>query len=384
MFGYADVEKLRCACAPGSAVLSLYLAVPLDPAGTRGLATTAAELMASAVGLAGGSEKDQEGERDGARIEAADREAVLDALAAHGRDWGGHTVAFFACQKLGLFEALPLPCLLPERALLTSRPYIRPLLAAVQRCPDYRVAITDREHAWVLSVSGGRVETMATQVDRGPRSSSFGGWYGLQAHRIQRRIIELGRHHYRHTAAILEREVGRGQVPLVIGGHRDSIAGLLRALPPAAREEVAGSFRADPHTLTEARIPELADRVIGRWVARREREAAEEVVAGPPGRLAAVGLPACLAAVGRGAVDRLLVPDDGMIPGFACDRCGALSAGRGECPDCGTATRPVPDLLEEMVQRTLDDTGRVTVVRDAPFSVAAELRFPVTAEGSGR
>ena len=378
MFGYADVEKLRRVCAPGSAVLSLYLAVPLDPAGVRGLAAEAAGLMASAVGLAGGSQE------DGARVGQADREAVLDALAAHERDWGGHTVAFFACRELGLFEALPLPCLLPEQAVLTSRPYIRPLLAAVQRCPDYRVAIADREHARVLSVSGSRVETMATQVDRGPRSSGFGGWYGLQAHRIQRRIIELGRHHYRDTAAILERAAAGGHVPLVIGGHRDSIAGLLRALPPAAREAFAGSFHTDPHRLTEARVRELARPVIGRWVARRERELAEEVVAGPPGRLAAVGLPACLAAVGRGAVDCLLVPDDGMIGGFACDRCGVLSAGRGECPGCGTAARPVPDLLEEMVQRTLDDDGRVVVIRDAPFSVAAKLRFPVTAEGSGR
>ena len=103
------------------------------------------------------------------------------------------------------------------------------------------------------------------------------------------------------------------------------------------------------------------------------------MLAGPPGHPAAVGLPACLTAVGREAVDRLLVPDDGMIPGFACEGCGALDADRGECPGCGTAGRPVPDLLEEMVQRTLDDDGRVTVVRDAPFSVAAKLRFPVTA-----
>jgi len=150
-------------------VLSLYLAVPLDPAGIRGLAAGAVELMACAVGLAGGTEDDH---RVRARVEAADREAVLGVLAAHGRDWAGHTVAFFACQELGLFEVLPLPCLLPERAVLTGRRYIRPLLAAVQRCPDCRVVIVDRERARVLAVSGSRVEIVATQVDRG--AAQFG------------------------------------------------------------------------------------------------------------------------------------------------------------------------------------------------------------------
>ncbi len=46
------------------------------------------------------------------------------------------------------------------------------------------------------------------------------------------------------------------------------------------------------------------------------------------------------------------------------------------------AARAVPDLLEEMVQRTLDDNGAVTMIRDAPFSVAAKLRFPVTGRES--
>jgi hypothetical protein len=48
------------------------------------------------------------------------------------------------------------------------------------------------------------------------------------------------------------------------------------------------------------------------------------------------------------------------------------------------AARAVPDLLEEMVQRALDDDGQVTVIRDAPFIIAAKLRFPVTTEGSRR
>ena len=96
------------------------------------------------------------------------------------------------------------------------------------------------------------------------------------------------------------------------------------------------------------------------------RDPAEEILGETPGRLAAVGLSAAVAAVNEGAVAHLLVTDEGMIPGFVCGRCGALSAGRDQCPDWGTAARAVPDLLEEMVQRTLDDDGQVTVIRDAP------------------
>jgi hypothetical protein len=367
MISHADVEKLRGMRAPGRSVLSLYLPVPLDPAGLRGLAARAGDLIAgvSAVRL---------DDRSTAGLSYADRDAVLDAVAAHGREWLGHTVAFFACQQLGLFEALPLPCAVPERAVLATRPHVRLLLAAVQRCPDYRVAIADRRHAWVLSVSGNRVDTVARQSGEGPRSPGFGGWYGLEAHRIQQRIIGLARHHYREVAAILQRSAGpAGNAPLVIGGHHDSIAGLLQALPPAARESFAGSFTADPHTLTPARIRELASPVIAGWVARRERELAEQILGG----LAAVGLRASLAAVNEGAIAHLLVAREDMIPGYVCGRCGALSTGIDECPDWGTAARPVPDLLEEMVQQTLDDNADVTVIRDAPFSVAAKLRFPV-------
>jgi Bacterial archaeo-eukaryotic release factor family 10 len=379
MISHADVEKLRSLRAPGPVLLSLYLPVPLDPAGVRGLAAEAGDLMAYADAAG------PDGVRT-AKVSQADRDAVLGALAAHGREWLGHTVAFFACQQLALSEALPLPCTLPERAVLAMRPHVRPLLAALQGRPDYRVAIADRRHAWVLSVNGDRVETVARRSDESPRSPGFGGWYGLEAHRVHQRIIQLGRHHYRDTAAILERaaaDAGRN-VPLVIGGHHASIPCLMQELPPAAREAYAGSFTADPHTLTPARVRELAAPVIDDWLARRERDLTDGILGQAQGRLAAVGLPASLAAVNQGAVARLLVAHEGMIPGYACGRCGALSTGGDECPDWGTAARPVPDLLEEMVQQTLDDHGEVTVIQDAPFSAAAKLRFPVTAEGAGR
>lgn len=374
MISLADVQKLRSKCAAWPAVLSLYLPVPLDPAQMRGLAARAGDLMAG-VGTAG------PGGVSTARFSDADRDAVLAEVAEHGRDWLGHTVAFFTCAEVGLFEVLPLPCVLPGRAVLATRPHVRPLLAVLQRCPDYRVALADRRHAWVLSVSGDRIQTVAREADEGSRSPGFGGWYGLETHRIQQRIIQLGRHHYRHTASILQRAADSGgHVPLLIGGHRDSIVSLLGALPPGLRMDFAGSFTADPHTVTPARIRVLASPVIADWVTRQERELAAEILGQAPGRLAAVGLPASLAAVNDGAVARLLVAHEDLMPGWVCGRCGALSTGSDGCPDWRVTARAVPDLLEEMVQRTLDGDGDVTVIPDAPFGVAAKLRFPVAEE----
>lgn len=368
MISYADVDKLRGIRAPGPVLLSLYLPVALDPAELRGLAARANDLAMSVSPV-------RPDDVSTPRLSRADRDAVLGTLAAHGREWLGHTVAFFSCAEIGLFETLPLPCALPERAVLATRPHVRPLIEAIQRCPDYLVAIADRRHAWVLSVSGACVQTVARQSGQGPRSPRFGGWYGLETHRMQQRIIQLGRHHYREVAALLGRSDGTGRHrPLVIGGHHDGVSSLFKELPPMARDSFAGSFTADPHTLTPGRIRELADPVIDVWVARRERELTEAVLGGP----AATGLHASLAAVNEGAVAHLLVAREDMIAGYVCGRCGALSTGSDECPDWGTAACAVPDLLEEMTQRTLDDNGQVTAVRDAPFRVAAKLRFPVT------
>jgi hypothetical protein len=370
MISHADVEKLRGLHAPGPGVLSLYLPVPLDPAGLRTLRAGADDLIAAAQ--AAGLDP-----LSTARVSEADRGAVLDVVAAHGRDWLGHSVAIFACEDLGLFEALPLPCSLPERSVVATRPHVRPLLAVLQRFPDYRVVVADRRHGWVLSVSGDRVHTVADPASEAPRSPGFGGWHGLKAHHVQERVMQLARHHYRDIAAILEQADAGDHEPLVIGGHQDAIGHLLQLLPPALRADFAGSFAGDAQALTPAQVRQLATPVIDLWTARRERELAEEVIDAAPSRLAVIGLHSCLAAVNAGAAALLLVPDEGMVPGFECGRCGALSTSGDDCPDWGAAARVVPDLLEEMASRTLDDGGQVVAVRDASIDAAARLRFPV-------
>src|SRR5258708_38318389 len=105
------------------------------------------------------------------------------------------------------------------------------MLAAIQRNPAYRAALLDAKHAWVLNIADDQIETVAERTDPGVRSPQFGGWYGLEAHRIQQRMIKLSKQHFRDTISILERSDGADR-PLVLGGARDETSRLLAA--PAA------------------------------------------------------------------------------------------------------------------------------------------------------
>ena len=367
MISQADVEKLRTICAPEPAVLSLYLGVPLDPAEARELPARVGDLIASAAGA-------------GAyQLPDADRDEVRQLVAARGLQWLGHTVALFACGELGLLEGLPLPCQVAERAVLATRPHVRPLLAALQRRPAYRVAVIDRRHGWLLAIEADSVESVELPAADGVRSPGFGGWYGLDSYRVQHRVTQLERYHYRDVAAVLGRDAQAGDYrPLVLAGQPGAIKQLLALLPERLRQQYAGSFAADPHTLTAARVRQLADPVVAGWAARREQRLAAEVTGAAQRTDMVAGLPACLAAVNAGAVGMLLIPDDGLIPGFVCGRCGAVSISGEDCPDWGAAATPVPDLLEEMAARVLDDNGQVVAVQEQPWAVAARLRFPVT------
>lgn len=369
MIALAEVRKLAAVHTVHPGVLSLYLTVPLDPARLPGLPARAGDLIAAA-GTGGG------------RGHAAEEDLSLvrDRLQVSGRDWLGRTVAMFACADAGLFEAFPLPCRPPDRAVLGIRPHVRPLLAVVQRCPAYRVAVVDRGCGWLFRVAGDETEAVTVPEAATVPSPGFDGWCGLESYRVQQRAARLARSHYQDVAAALEKAMADGEPePLVIGGHDKDARQLFASLPSGLRERFAGSFTADAGMLTAARVRNLAAPLVSRWAGRRAERLAGQVLIMRPGVLAATGLRACLAAVNACAAATLIVPDDGLVPGYECGRCGDLSVEADECPDWGTAVLPVPDVIEEMVARTLEDGGEVCVVDDGLSRIAARLSFPVAA-----
>ena len=362
MITYGELDKLRSIRAPEEDILSLYLKIPLDPAGLRELPARASDLIRAA---------------DAPRKRRTDDELVArEAVVEHARQWLGHSLAIFVCSDLGLLEVVPLPGTWCERAVWAVRPHVRPLLATLQRHPDHRVAAIDRRHAWLFAVTSDEIATIASTADEHASSVVTGGWHAFDSDHVQRRIKEFARHHYRDAAVILESAVHRwGPQPLVLGGHADSIKHLLAALSPEVRDQYVGCFAADPDVLTPARAAYLAAPVIARRAEVQEQQLAQQIARPNSDVRASIGLTGCLAAVNAEAVDLLLITDEGVVPGYHCERCGVLSLTGEECCDWGAASRAVPDLLEEMALRTLASDGEVIAARELGLeSIAARLR----------
>jgi hypothetical protein len=356
-----DTGELRAQRATRTAVVSLYLNIPVDLAAHRGLVTRARELVKAA----------------GGEPEARDTEAIAAAVANGAQDWLGRTMAIFACAELGLSEVIRLPGPAADLAVVAAKPYVRPLLAAVQRNPPYQVAIIDTKHAWLLGVAGDEIDTLAERTGSAVPSTRFAGWYGLEAYRIEQRIMELSKRHFKDTISVLAELTSPR---LVLGGQEMQISQFTQMLPQPVRQRVAGSFRVDLQTVTPARVRELSAPVIADWTEAGEAQLVSDVLAEPPGTAVTTNLAQCLAAVRSRAVSQLVLPDGQMVPGCACDECGTLGtglAGNGwcDCPDPAASCRQVPDVLDELTSQALDGGSEVTAVREAPFAAAARLRY---------
>jgi hypothetical protein len=157
-------------------------------------------------------------------------------------------------------------------------------------------------------------------------------------------------------------------------------SGLFEAIPLPGPLPERGVLGVRPHIrpLLLARqrcsVPDRASPDVTWWSEVPARRTAATILAMPVGGRLAVGLPACLAVVSAGPVQTLVVPADGLVPGYECGRCGTLSLDADTCcPDWGTAALPVPDLIEEMVSRVLEDGGDVLVAGGGWSSQPARL-----------
>jgi len=317
-----------------------------------------------------------------------------EALPEKRRALLGRTVAIFACHHAGLYEQCELRQPVPDQVELDATPYLRPLLAVMDKAHDAVVAIIDIKNAWLFTYTGSELREAEKLHEALLDKRNRAAWHGLEERGMLNREQTLERKHLKETAERVEDlMLQSGAAVVVVGGHQETNPEFVALLSKSMRSKVAGQFVVDTSTMTPVVIRDQTRKILEAYEQDEELHLVAEVLERvTAGALGAAGLQWCLLAVNEKAVDLLLVQDEVRRPGRACDNCGWLGLAEVECPVCANPTREAADILDEMEAAVIVAGGRVKNVRRGTaldqHTVAARLRFPVprpeAAEGGDR
>ncbi|GAA3846214.1 hypothetical protein GCM10022226_82180 [Sphaerisporangium flaviroseum] len=292
-------------------------------------------------------------------------------------------VAVISCSEDDFFEQVILPRTVRDRVMVGTTPWVRPMLAVLDEFHRCCVLVVDRRSARAFELYQDEMREIDEVQDSALRKPNYAGWYGLAEPQVRNRADDLAKRHFRNVVRVLDELFRTGRYELlIVGGHPEEVPNFLEFLPHDLRPKVAGTFTIDPRTATTADIRRDAGRVAERYERDEERRWVAEVMErAATRRPAALGLDDCLWAASVAAVGRLLVQEGATAPGVVCDESGWLATAGDTCPLCGRATRRSPDVIDELAQAVITESGSVEhVLADTELKdhvVAASLRFPL-------
>ncbi len=359
----------------GIPVVSLYVAI--DPGISQ---SDVHSRVTSLVDQVDGLAKDGDLEHEPRLSLRGDIERIKERMSEEV--WQPKGLAVFSCSARGLYEEVSLPRGVRSRIVVDEAPLVRPMLAVLDEYHRSCVVLVDKEWARAWELYEDEMRELTRFKDR---LGKFDNYAGGDMGRIR---DEQSRRHYRRVVQVLDELFRTERYDLlIIGGHEFEIPAFLEFLPRDLRDRFAGSFSIDPPTATVAEIRAGAGAILQRYESDQEQKAVAEVLdRAAAGGLAAVGVRACLWAGSIAAIQTLLVQEGVTAAGVVCDDSGWMALAGDTCPICGKPTRHTPDVIDELVQAVIDESGSIEHVEaDTPlkkYTLAAALRFPLPPENS--
>ncbi len=374
------IERLRAA-GDGGPVVSVYLRVGPDVSELRALTPRLKELLQPVREAAESLDRD-------AQLSVrhdVDRITSLEGPISGGMGTG---VAVFAAHRAGLYEVVPLPAAVRDRAVLSDAPYLWPLEAMTAELRRYCAVVLDRRRAEILRFHQRQLETWEQMNAEELRKTNYGGFSGYEERRVRTHAEEVAHRHYRQVAArLFDILRSDGFDLLFVGGQTENVDGLVAELHTDAAARLAGTFPVDTHTVTPAVVEERCRALVVGYEAREQGELVDRLIdTAKGGGPASLGIDDVLQGVNQRAVATLIVDAETSIPGGRCGSCGWLATADTErCPACGEPPEPVPDLIDAMVEAVRRSGGVArhifTETPLAPHRVGAALRYSVAASG---
>jgi peptide chain release factor subunit 1 len=272
-----------------------------------------------------------------------------------------------------------------NRARWSDAPHLVPLLEILDEHERYGVVLVDKEHARLFTVFIGEIEEHHDALAPAPvrRYKASGTDHLLSESRFQHKAEAHVHWHAKHVAELLDKLVDQYSFDrLLLGGPVEATSELQHLLSKRVRNRVVKrlsiSIKANAQEVLKAALD--AEERVERQL---EIQIVEELIIGDAHHPSALGLDAAVHALCEQRVCRLIYADGFSPAGGQCGNCGMLFARtEGSCDYCGSPVKAADDFLERVVEKVLDQDGKVEkVAGDAATrlkqagSIGAVLRF---------
>jgi peptide subunit release factor 1 (eRF1) len=292
-------------------------------------------------------------------------------------------LAIFACEAIGLFEAMPLPVVYRSRLAVDSTPLVREVASVEDEFGRLLTVVLDRMGARFFEVTAydcHELSGLRADSTRGKRFHGDQSGPGWGEHTYNNRIRAEKQRHYeaiaRELFTIDRRRPAHG---IVIAGTGTDAGAVEPFLHNYLTERLIGTARLNPKEATPAAVHAATLAVREAWERQTERAEVREMAEALGSRWSVNGLDPTLRALSRGQIRTLLVHADASEPGFRCGTSGRLARTERECREEGESV-PVLDIVDDAIEEALRQGVDVNVVydpeaRSAVDGLAGLLRF---------
>ena len=312
-----------------------------------------------------------------------DLDRVVDHLRAPGSLPATQGIAIFACESIGLFEAMPLPLVHRSRLSVDATPMVRELASLEDEFGRILTVVLDRTAARFFEVTAFEARELPGLHSPNTRGSRFRGDQngpGWGEHAYNNRIREEKQRHFEAVARrLFELDRDHPSRGIILGANGPDVRAVEPFLHSYLVERLMGTVRLSPRQATAGSVHDAALAVREEWERATEKQLVDEIDEALGGGWSVNGVRDTLKALARGQVRSLLVHADHSLPGFRCGDSGRLAVSERDCRGEGDPI-PVLDLIDEAIEDALRQHLDVNVVyaddaRDRIDGLAALLRF---------
>lgn len=276
-----------------------------------------------------------------------------------------HGVAFFACDKAGIFEVFYSIMPFINSFSINSIPHLKQLAYHFDECENGLVVLTDTQSSRLFSVKlGGFILGELDIKNAHHRFHKQGGWAQM---RYQRHIENQALHHFKEVAKVTAGLIDANNFEnLILAGQRHDIINLEKFLPERVKSKIIRltslDLKENINCILEKIMSELSENEI-----KKEENAVKDVINSSPVR-STLGLQDTIRLIEDGRADTIIIPGYKSYQGWKCNGCLYVSKEQcySGCPESYKNSYNKTDLIEEIIRLGIRYNGKLELVKGKP------------------